>query len=76
MPEIHPSLLIVQEAELDGEVLESFAPPVRQRRFSSLAEIRKDIEGSVLVVTPKMAQEASRDARPKMHRPSLPSFSG
>jgi HD-GYP domain-containing protein (c-di-GMP phosphodiesterase class II) len=58
MPEIHPSLLIVQEAELDGEVLESFAPPERRRRFNTLAEIRKDIEGSVLVVTPKMAQEA------------------
>ena len=55
MPDIHPSLLIVQEAELDGEVLLSFAPPERQRRFSTLAEIRKDIEGSVLVVTPKMA---------------------
>ena len=72
MPDIHPSLLIVQEAELDGEVLLSFAPPERQRRFSTLAEIRKDIEGSVLVVTTKMAQEAL--ARRKSENASPPKF--
>jgi HD-GYP domain-containing protein (c-di-GMP phosphodiesterase class II) len=72
MPDIHPSLLIVQEAELDGEVLESFAPPERQRRFGALAEIRKDIEGSVLVVTPEMAQAAL--ARRKSENASSPKF--
>ncbi|MEK7717722.1 MAG: GAF domain-containing protein, partial [Pseudomonadota bacterium] len=72
MPDIHPSLLIVQEAELDGEVLLSFAPPERQRRFGTLAEIRKDIEGSVLVVTPEMAQEAL--ARRKTENASSPKF--
>ena len=66
MPDIHPSLLIVQEAELDGEVLLSFAPSERQRRFGTLAEIRKDIEGSVLIVSPDQAREAlaRRRARP------------
>lgn len=73
MPDIHPGLLIVQEAELDGEVLESFAPPERQRRFGALAEIRKDIEGSVLVVTPEMAQEAL--ARRKTENASSSKFS-
>ncbi|WP_372522379.1 HD domain-containing phosphohydrolase [Sulfuricaulis sp.] len=72
MPDIHPSLLIVQEAELDGEVLLSFAPPERQRRFGTLAEIRKDIEGSILIVVPEMAQEAL--ARRKTENASLPKF--
>ena len=41
MPDIHPSLLIVQEAELDAEVLLSFVPLERQRRFGTLAECPK-----------------------------------
>src|SRR3990167_9240991 len=72
MPDIHPSLLIVQEAELDGEVLLSFAPPDGQLRFVGMAEIRKDIEGSVLIVSPEMAREAL--ARRKSENASSPKF--
>jgi HD-GYP domain-containing protein (c-di-GMP phosphodiesterase class II) len=58
MTPTQPALLIAQEAVLDGEILQAFAPPERRRRFAALAEIRKDIEGSILIVSPEMAREA------------------
>ncbi len=53
MSNIHPRLLVTQEAVLDEATLRAFAP----RRFEKLAEIRKDIEGSVLVAAPEQARE-------------------
>lgn len=58
MTPTHPALLITQEAVFDGEILRAFAAPERQRRFRALAEIRKDIEGSILIVSAEMAREA------------------
>ena len=73
MPENHPALLVTQEAILDGEVLQSFAPPERLHRFDALAEVRKYIEGSVLIATPDMAREAL--LRRRADNASLPKFS-
>ncbi len=72
MTEIRPALLIAQEAQLDAEVLRSFAPPERQRRFSALAEIRKDIEGAVLILSPSLAREAL--SRRKAENTPAPAF--
>lgn len=72
MPEIHPALLITQEAKLDGQILQSFAPPARLRRFSTLADIRQDLEESVLIVSPGMAGEAL--ARRQAENSSPPKF--
>ena len=73
MTEIHPSLLIAQEAALDAEVLLAFTPPERLRRFDALADVRKNIEGSVLIVTPDMAREALLPRRAE--DASFPKFS-
>ena len=60
MPDISPSLLIAREATLDGEVLLNFTRPERWHRFDALADVRKYIEGSVLIATPDLAREALR----------------
>src|SRR4030065_558268 len=54
MPGKLPVLLLTQEATLDDGVLRVFAP----RRFEKLAEIRKDIEGSVVIATPEQGRES------------------
>ncbi|MDO8705748.1 MAG: HD domain-containing phosphohydrolase [Sulfuricaulis sp.] len=73
MPEIHSTLLVTHEATLDAEVLLSFTPPERLRRFNALTEVRKYIEGSVLIVTPEMACEAL--SRRRADNASFPKFS-
>ena len=68
MPDILPVLLLTQEATLDDEALRSFAP----RRFEKLAEIRKDIEGSVVIATPEQAREML--ARRRSEAAAAPKF--
>ncbi len=72
MPERHPTLLVMREAILDAEILRSFTPPAQLREFTALAEVRKNIEGSVLIVSPEMAREAL--ARRKAENASSPKF--
>ncbi|MBI5782196.1 MAG: GAF domain-containing protein [Gammaproteobacteria bacterium] len=56
MPDIHPNLLVTQEAVLDEEVLQSFAPSTGIRRFNTLAEARKGMEGSVVIISVEQAR--------------------
>ncbi|HXZ46642.1 MAG TPA: hypothetical protein VEH02_07935, partial [Pseudolabrys sp.] len=72
MPETHPVLLITQEAVLDAEVLPSFTSPERVRRFGALEEVRRDIEGTVLVAAPEQARTAL--ARRRVEGASPPKF--
>jgi len=72
MPETYPVLLITQQAVLDPEVLQSFTAPERVRHFGALAEVRKDIEGAVLIVAPEQAREAL--ARRRAEGASPPKF--
>lgn len=73
MPDIHSSLLVTQEAVLDEEIWQSLAPAARMRRFRTLAEIRKDVEGSVLVASPDHAREML--SRRRAEAASFPKFS-
>src|SRR3989344_2272433 len=56
MPDIHPDLLVTQEAVLDEEILQSFAPSAGIRRFKTLAEVRQGVEGSVVIISAEQAR--------------------
>lgn len=58
MTDSHPDLLVTQEAVLDEEILKSFAPPAGIRRFKSLAEVRQDLEHSVVIISANEAGAA------------------
>jgi hypothetical protein len=58
MPDIHPNLFVTPEAILDEEILKSFVPSTGIRRFKTLAEVRQDMEGSVVIIAAKEARSA------------------
>lgn len=73
MPDIRPALLVTQEAVLDEEILQSLVPAGRTRRFKTLAEIRKDIERSIVIASPDQSREML--SRRKAEATSFPKFS-
>ncbi|GAB4509037.1 MAG: HD family phosphohydrolase [Sulfuricaulis sp.] len=73
MPDIHSPLLVTQDVALDEEIVRSLVPSGLARRFKTLAEIRKDIEGSVVVASPDQSREIL--SRRKAEANSSPKFS-
>ncbi len=58
MPDIHPNLLVTQEAVLDEDILQSFVPSAGIRRFKTLAEVHQSVQGSVVIISAKEAHAA------------------